>query len=74
MIYEAVQKQDFPLLQGAFIVLAFSVILMTLLTDLVVAWLDPRVKLRRDRLMRRRASSRHSHDIVSASPGSSGSW
>lgn len=45
MIYEAVQKQDFPLLQGAFIVLAFSVILMTLLTDLVVAWLDPRIKL-----------------------------
>ena len=33
MIYEAVQKQDFPLLQGAFIVLAFSVILMTLVTD-----------------------------------------
>jgi ABC-type dipeptide/oligopeptide/nickel transport system permease component len=45
MIYEAVQKQDFPLLQGAFIVLAFSVIVMTLLTDLVVAWLDPRIKL-----------------------------
>lgn len=45
MIYEAVQKQDFPLLQGAFIVLAFSVIVMTLVTDLVVAWLDPRIKL-----------------------------
>jgi peptide/nickel transport system permease protein len=45
MIYEGVQKQDFPLLQGAFIVLAFSVIVMTLITDLVVAWLDPRVKL-----------------------------
>ncbi len=45
MIYDAVQKQDFPLLQGAFIVLAFSVILMTLVTDLFVAWLDPRIKL-----------------------------
>lgn len=45
MIYEAVQKQDFPLLQGAFIVLAFSVIVMTLMTDLVIAWLDPRIKL-----------------------------
>jgi peptide/nickel transport system permease protein len=45
MIYEAVQKQDFPLLQGAFIVLAFSVIVMTLVTDLVVAWLDPRIQL-----------------------------
>jgi ABC-type dipeptide/oligopeptide/nickel transport system permease component len=46
MIYDAVQKQDFPLLQGAFIVLALSVILMTLVTDLVVAWLDPRIKLK----------------------------
>ncbi|MEO7241450.1 MAG: ABC transporter permease [Variovorax sp.] len=45
MIYEAVQQQDFPLLQGAFIVLAFSVILMTLVTDLAIAWLDPRIKL-----------------------------
>jgi len=45
MIYDAVQKQDFPLLQGAFIVLAASVIVMNLITDLIVAWLDPRIKL-----------------------------
>lgn len=45
MIYDAVQKQDFPLLQGAFLVLAASVVIMTLVTDLVVAWLDPRIKL-----------------------------
>ncbi len=45
MIYDAVQKQDFPLLQGAFLVLAASVVVMTLITDLVVAWLDPRIKL-----------------------------
>jgi peptide/nickel transport system permease protein len=46
MIYDAVQKQDYPLLQGAFIVLALAVIAMTLITDLVVAWLDPRIKLK----------------------------
>lgn len=46
MIYDAVQKQDYPLLQGAFLVLALSVIVMTLITDLVVAWLDPRIKLK----------------------------
>jgi ABC-type dipeptide/oligopeptide/nickel transport system permease component len=46
MIYDAVQKQDYPLLQGAFLVLAASVIVMTLVTDLVVAWLDPRIKLK----------------------------
>jgi len=45
MIYDAVQKQDFPLLQGAFLVLSASVVIMTLVTDLVVAWLDPRIKL-----------------------------
>ena len=45
MIYDAVQKQDFPLLQGAFLVLAASVIVMTLVTDLIVAYLDPRIKL-----------------------------
>jgi peptide/nickel transport system permease protein len=46
MIYDAVQKQDYPLLQGAFLVLALSVIVMTLITDLIVAWLDPRIKLK----------------------------
>ena len=45
MIYDAVQKQDYPLLQGAFLLLAFSVIVMTLITDLIVAALDPRIKL-----------------------------
>lgn len=45
MIYDAVQKQDFPLLQGAFLVLSASVVIMTLVTDLLVAGLDPRIKL-----------------------------
>jgi peptide/nickel transport system permease protein len=45
MIYEAVGQQDFPVLQGAFLILAVSVITMNILTDLVYAYLDPRVKL-----------------------------
>src|SRR6056297_510270 len=45
MIYEAVGQQDFPVLQGAFLILAISVITMNILTDLVYAYLDPRVKL-----------------------------
>jgi len=45
MIYEAVGKQDFPVLQGAFIILAFSVILMNIITDLIYAYLDPRIKV-----------------------------
>jgi len=45
MIYQAVNQQDFPVLQGAFIVLALSVILMNIITDVICAYLDPRIKL-----------------------------
>ena len=36
---------DYPVLQGAFLLMAVSVVIMSFLTDLVVAWLDPRIKL-----------------------------
>ncbi len=45
MIYEAVGQQDYPILQGAFLILALSVIIMNIITDLLYAFLDPRVKL-----------------------------
>ena len=38
-------RMDRPWFTPAGTALAFSVILMTLVTDLVVAWLDPRIKL-----------------------------
>ena len=44
LIYDSVGKQDFPVLQGAFLLLAISVILANFLTDLLYATLDPRVK------------------------------
>jgi peptide/nickel transport system permease protein len=44
LMYEAVQKRDYPVLQGAFLLLAISVILANLLADLVYGLLDPRVK------------------------------
>ncbi|MEE8307521.1 MAG: ABC transporter permease [Gammaproteobacteria bacterium] len=44
LIYDSVGKQDFPVLQGAFLLLAISVILANFLTDLLYAVLDPRVK------------------------------
>ncbi|WP_369053433.1 ABC transporter permease [Kineococcus terrestris] len=43
-IYEAVTQLDFPVLQGAFLVLAVTVVLANTLTDIVYGWLDPRVK------------------------------
>jgi len=44
LMYEAVQKRDYPVLQGAFLLLAVSVIIANLLADLLYSILDPRVK------------------------------
>jgi peptide/nickel transport system permease protein len=40
---EAIDQRDFPLLQGAFLLLAVSVIVFNLLADLLYFKLDPRV-------------------------------
>lgn len=44
-IFEAVGKRDYPVLQGAFLMLAVSVILANLIADLTYSWLDPRVEV-----------------------------
>ena len=44
LFQDAIDKQDFPLLQGAFLLLAVAVIGANLLADLLYTWLDPRVK------------------------------
>jgi peptide/nickel transport system permease protein len=43
-IYEAVTQLDFPVLQGAFLLLALTVVVANTLTDVVYGFLDPRVK------------------------------
>lgn len=43
-IFEAVTQLDFPVLQGAFIFLAATVILANMVTDVVYGILDPRVR------------------------------
>jgi peptide/nickel transport system permease protein len=43
-IYEAVTRRDYPMLQGAFLLIAVSVVLANLAVDLMYAYLDPRVK------------------------------
>jgi peptide/nickel transport system permease protein len=45
LMYEAVQKRDYPVLQGSFLLLAVSVILANLLADLLYSVLDPRVSV-----------------------------
>lgn len=43
-IVEALNRRDFPVLQGAFLLIAVSVIIANLLADLAYSYLDPRVK------------------------------
>jgi peptide/nickel transport system permease protein len=43
-IYEAVTQLDYPVLQGAFVLLAATVVLANMLTDLTYGLLDPRVR------------------------------
>ena len=44
-IIEAVARRDFPILQGAFLLIAVSVIIANFLADLTYTWLDPRVEV-----------------------------
>ncbi|MDF2443840.1 MAG: peptide/nickel transport system permease protein [Subtercola sp.] len=43
-IYEAVTQLDFPVLQGAFLLLAVTVVVANMFTDIIYGFLDPRVK------------------------------
>ena len=44
LLQTALVKQDFPLLQGAFLLLAVSVILANMVADILYLYLDPRVR------------------------------
>ncbi len=43
-IFQAVGRRDFPVLQGAFLLIAISVILANLFADLTYSYLDPRIR------------------------------
>ncbi len=45
LIYDAVSAMDYPVLQGAFLMLSITVVAMNFITDLIVAKLDPRIRL-----------------------------
>jgi peptide/nickel transport system permease protein len=44
LAFDAIQKSDLPIVQGAVLIAALAVILMNLLVDIVYAFLDPRVR------------------------------
>ena len=37
-------QHDFPIVQGCVLVMASAVLLVNFVTDLVYAWLDPRIR------------------------------
>jgi peptide/nickel transport system permease protein len=43
-IFESVGRRDFPVLQGAFLLIAISVVVANLIADLTYSYLDPRVQ------------------------------
>lgn len=46
LLLDSITDRDFPVVQSLTLVLAVSVVVVTLLTDLAAAWLDPRIRLR----------------------------
>jgi peptide/nickel transport system permease protein len=44
-VIDAVDRQDYPMLQGAFLLLAVSVIFANLMADLLYFYLDPRIRV-----------------------------
>ncbi|HVL93910.1 MAG TPA: ABC transporter permease [Acidimicrobiales bacterium] len=44
LIYESVLARDYPVIQGAFLLLIVTVVVANLLNDLVYPYLDPRVR------------------------------
>ncbi len=42
---QAIGARDYPLLQGCILVIALSYVVVNLITDLLYAWVDPRVRL-----------------------------
>ncbi len=43
---DAIANRDYPLLQGAVLMLALAVMIANLLTDLAYGYLDPRIRYR----------------------------
>jgi peptide/nickel transport system permease protein len=44
LLVQAVRSQDYPLMQGLFLIITLSVLAANWLVDLMYAWLDPRTR------------------------------
>lgn len=48
LMVEAIQQRDYPVVQAAVLCVSVTYILVNLLTDLLYAWLDPRIQFKTD--------------------------
>lgn len=46
LMLNAINRRDYPLLMGIYLMISVSVVVMTMLVDLLYAWLDPRIRLK----------------------------
>jgi peptide/nickel transport system permease protein len=47
MLLQAVNNEDFALMQGLFLLITVAVLVAVLIADLLTAWLDPRTRAER---------------------------
>lgn len=47
LLVESIQRRDYPVVQGCILMISLAYILVNALTELVYAWLDPRIRLAR---------------------------
>jgi len=45
LLVESIQKRDYPVVQACVLVISLTYVLVNTLTDLVYAWIDPRIRL-----------------------------
>jgi ABC-type dipeptide/oligopeptide/nickel transport system permease component len=46
LAWESISRRDFPVVQGILLVVALFYVILTLVTDMLNAWLDPRIRAR----------------------------
>jgi peptide/nickel transport system permease protein len=44
LLYSALSSRDYPLIQGCVVFIAVLYVLVNLFTDLLAAWLNPRIR------------------------------
>jgi peptide/nickel transport system permease protein len=44
LLIDAIQQRDYPLIQGVVLVIAILYIVINLVTDVLLGWIDPRIE------------------------------